>query len=294
MLYHSLRIIFLFGICLAAKSVFSQEVGSIKNEEATRKERQIFITWGYNRAYYNRSDVHFKGEGYDFTLKDARAEDIPEKFDASIYLNPTMFTIPQFNFRVGYYFRKNTAISMGWDHMKYHLVPTQLVTIDGFIDPDKYPFPGYSGEFHNDLILYKSSFMNYHHSDGFNFIRVALEQRLPFWSSANGNHVLAMNASVSLGTMMPWTDFTFFGEAHRNKLHFAGYGASLQAGFRYEIAKYFFLQIAAQVGWSNLTDIMLEDELPSRAHQKITFIERSWAIGGYIPIGKSKGVTSEN
>lgn len=271
----------------------TQETVVINTDENNGRQGQLFITWGYNRAYYNRSDVYFKGDGYDFVLKDARAEDIPEKFDASIYLNPTQFTVPQFNFRAGFYFKENTAISMGWDHMKYHLVPTQLVTIDGYIDPEKYPFPGYSGEFHNDLILYKPSFMNYHHSDGFNFIRVALEQRVPFWSSVSGNHVLAMNASVSLGTMMPWTDFTFFGEAHRNKPHFAGYGASVHAGFRYEIAKYFFLQIAAQVGWSNLTDIMLEDELASRANQKITFIERAWALGGYIPLWKSKDVASE-
>lgn len=258
------------------------------------KEHQFYVTWGYNRAYYNKSDVHFKGEGYDFTLHDVRAEDMREKFEADVYLNPLQFTVPQFNFRAGYYFKKNTAISMGWDHMKYHIIPTQLVKIDGYIDPDKYHLPEYTGDFHHDYILYKPSFMDYHHSDGFNFIRVALEQRVPFWESKNGNHVLAMNASVSAGAFLPWTDFTFFGVGHRNKPHFAGYGASLHAGFRYEFFRYFFMQVAAQVGWSNLTNVMLEDELPSRADQKISFIERSWALGGYIPIlrgSKSKKKT---
>ena len=252
------------------------------------KQHQLFVTWGYNRAYYNESDIHFKGEGFDFTLKNARAEDMPEEFSPEVYFNPGQFTVPQFNFRAGYYFGKNTAISMGWDHMKYHLIGTQLLKIDGHIDEEKYFNPVYTGNFNDEYILYNSSFMNYHHSDGFNFIRVALEQRIPFWQSANKNHVLAMNASASIGAFLPWTDFTFFGTQHRNKPHLAGYGASVHAGFRYEFFQYFFLQGTAQFGWSNLVDIMLEDHLPSRAEQKITFIERAWAIGGYIPLQRKR------
>lgn len=274
-------------ICLCISAQAQWNVSKCLENAASRKG-QIYVTWGYNRAYYNRSDIHFKGESYDFTLHDVRAEDIPEKFRPDVYFNPTQFTVPQFNFRIGYYIRKNTAISGGWDHMKYHIVPTQLVKIDGHIDEELFYDPTYTGDFHNDYILYKPSFMDYHHSDGFNFIRVALDQRQPFLQSKSGRHVLAVNASVSAGVFLPWTDFTFFGVNHRNKLHLAGFGASVHAGFRYEFFNYFFIQLMAQVGWSNLHDIMLEDDLPSRASQKISFIERSWALGGYIPIHRSK------
>ncbi len=283
-----LRVAFLFLFLSGSAISHAQENTSGFLTTGNSKKGQVFVTWGYNRAYYNKSDIHFKGDGYDFTLYGVDAEDIPEKFKADVYFNPKQFTVPQFNFRAGYYFRENTAISLGWDHMKYHIIPTQLVQIDGFIDPEKYGESRYTGTFDNDYFMYDPGFMNYHHSDGFNFIRVALEQRVPFYQSAKKNHVFAMNGSVSLGAMMPWTDFTFLGEHHRNKPHFAGYGASIHAGFRYEFFKYFFLQVAAQVGWSKLPDIMLEDHLPSRASQQITFIERTWALGGYIPIKKQK------
>lgn len=253
----------------------------------TSQKGHVYVTWGYNRAYYNRSDVHFKGEGFDFTLEKVRAEDMPEKFNANVYLNPTQFTVPQFNFRAGYYFRENTAVSLGWDHMKYHIVPTQKVRINGHIDEDLYTDSAYTGNFHHDEILYKPEFMDYHHSDGFNFVRIALEQRASFWKSRNGKHELALNGSVSAGIMMPWTDFTFFGQRYYNKLHLAGYALGAGIGVRYEFYKWFFVQINAQTGWANLTDIMLQDDLPSRASQKITFFERSWAIGGYIPLTRS-------
>jgi hypothetical protein len=252
------------------------------------RKGQVYVYWGYNRAYYNKSDVHYKGEHYDFTLHNARAEDMPEKFDPSVYFNLTQLTIPQFNFRAGYYLGRNTSISAGWDHMKYHLIPTQLVRISGRIDEEYYPIEGYSGNFDNEYILYKPLFMDYHHSDGFNYIRIGLEQRLPFWSSRNGKLTAAFFGGVSGGALMPWTDFTFFGERHRNKPHFAGYGVSMNSGFRLEFLNWFFIQMNAQAGWANLPDIMLEDELPSRASQKISFFERSWAVGGYIPLVKSK------
>ena len=177
--------------------------------------------------------------------------------------------------------------------MKYHLVPTQMVDIDGYISDEVSTMEEYAGEFHHNQILYKPGFMNYHHSDGFNYIRIALEQRIPFWNSVNEKFRLAANVSASAGTMMTWTDFTFFGEHHRNKPHFAGYGVSINMGIRAEFFHYVFLQLNAQSGWSNLTNIMLEDDLPSRASQKISFFERSISVGGYIPLAVFKKKETE-
>lgn len=270
-------------IALSVQKSNAQDPGDIFH-----KQNALFFTWGYNRAYYNKSDIHFKGDGYDFTLHNVRADDMPEKFDPAVYFNPTQLTVPQFNFRLGYYFKKNLAISIGWDHMKYRLTSTQLVEIDGYIDEEKYVNEEYTGTFAHNYILYTPRFMDYHHSDGFNFIRVALEKRMPFYTSKNTKFSAAFNGAFSLGAVMPWTDFTFFGTRHRNKPHFAGYGASVHTGVRFEILKHLFIQVNAQVGWTNLTDIMLEDHLPSRASQKISFIERSWALGCYIPWRKNK------
>lgn len=258
--------------------------------DAASKQGQLFLTWGYNRAFYKPSDIHFKGDGYDFTLLQVRAEDMPEKF-SKVYFDLSQFTVPQFQFRLGYYFSNNTAISAGWDHMKYHIIPVQLVNISGYIDSVKYADQAITGNFDNTPILYTGKFMDYHHSNGFNFIRVALEQRLPFWTGFNGKLTAAMNASASVGAMLPWTDFTFFGSRHLNKLHLSGYGASLSAAFRIEWFQHFFLQLSAQAGWCNMPDIMLEDNLPSRASQRITFLERSWSLGGYIPTFKKKDST---
>jgi len=243
----------------------------------------VYITWGYNRAYYGKSDVHLKGEHYDFVIHDARAEDMPEEFDPSVYFNFNQLTVPQFNFRLGYYFDENTSLSLGWDHMKYRLITTQLVRISGEIDPEYYDLPDFTGTFDRTPVIYQPRFMDYHHSDGFNYVRAGIERRLPLTSLWNGKLELVMVGGASAGVMLPWTDFTFFGVHHRNKLHLAGYAGSVNAGFRAEFLKWFFIQVNAQAGWANMPDIVLEDHLPSRASQQISFFERSWALGGYIP-----------
>lgn len=284
---------FIVVACLLSTVQFSaQETGTIAmHRYGTVRQGQVFVHWGYNRAFYQESDVHFEGEGYNFTLHDARANDMPEEWDASVYLNPTQFTVPQFNFRAGYYFRNNWAVSAGWDHMKYRLTSTQLVKINGYIDEEKYFDPEYTGTWNGDYILYTPRFMDYHHSDGFNFIRIGIDRRQPFWSTLDQKHELVFTGSLSAGAMMPWTDFTFLGERHRNWPHFAGFGASLNAGLRFEFFRWFFLQGNAQYGWSNLRDIILEEGAAARASQKIVFFERSFALGGYIPIVKQAKIS---
>ena len=273
-------------LVVLALPVWAQETAT-KNHA---RFKSFYFYWGYNRAYYNRSDIHFKGDGYDFTLERAWAEDMPEKFDPSVYFNPLQLTVPQFNFRIGYYLRPDLSISMGWDHMKYHLIPTQYIRINGFIDPTKYPLENHSGEFQHEYFLYNPGFMNYHHSDGFNFVRVGLEKRMPFWHSRNGKVSGALYGGPSIGFMLPWTDFTFFGENYRNKPHVSGFGASVNCGGRLEIGPHFFVQVNAQCGWTSLGDILLQWPDDARASQRIAFFERSWALGSYIGLGKRKKV----
>ncbi|MEN8929243.1 MAG: hypothetical protein ABF240_10270, partial [Flavobacteriales bacterium] len=45
------------------------------------RKGRIFASWGYNRSTYGRSDIQFKGDNYDFVIRDAKAQDRPSPFD---------------------------------------------------------------------------------------------------------------------------------------------------------------------------------------------------------------------
>lgn len=250
----------------------------------------VFITWGYNRASYNPSDIHFKGDDFDFTMYDVYARDMPEPFDSKVYFGITQLTIPQFNFRAGLFITDRSSVSIGWDHMKYRLIDWQRIVIDGYIDPDHYP--DYGGNFREAFTLLDPAFMKMEHSDGLNYIRIAYEYRLPVWHSNNGKTGFSLVGSACTGLAMPWTDWTFNGERYRNKPHIAGFGFSGVMAARFEFLNYLFVQFQMQHGWLNMPDIMIQDDASSTASQQIVFQERSWSLGGYIPLFR-KSFTSE-
>jgi len=99
-----------------------------------QRKGSFYVNWGYNRSYYRNTDIEFKGKGFDFTMEDVSAHDLPEEFSAKIYLNPLKFTIPQFDFRIGYFINEKYSVSLGWDHMKYRITETQSVRLSGTID----------------------------------------------------------------------------------------------------------------------------------------------------------------
>ena len=264
--------------------LFLPLLGVSQEGESKNKEHRFYITWGYNRAFYEESDIHFKGDGFDFTLYDVQAQDLPEPFDTKVYLNPTKLTIPQFDFRIGYYLNEKTAISGGWDHMKYRIIPYQRAMIDGYMSGEE--FGHYEGEYNEEYIQIRPDLMQYEHSDGFNFVRIGLEHYEPVWQSKNQKFKGVWYGGISAGLMFPWTDFHFVGNYYRNWIHLSGWGVSALMGGRFEIGKYFFLQGQAQYGCTSMGDIIIQNDADSRASQNIVFFERSWMLGGYVPIGK--------
>jgi hypothetical protein len=98
-----------------------------------KKEQCSFF--GDGTEQFSKSDIHFKGNGYDFVLHNVVAHDRPSDLSWD-YINPKEVSIPQFNFRYGYFIKDNLAIVIAQDHMKYVMDQNQTVDITGNIsDP---------------------------------------------------------------------------------------------------------------------------------------------------------------
>ena len=95
-----------------------------KNVNQNPNNSRMYFYWGWNSGHFTKSNIRFKGPDYDFTLKKSIAKDRQTKFSTK-YFNPAHITIPQYNFRVGYYIRENWDFSFGIDHMKYVLQNNQ-------------------------------------------------------------------------------------------------------------------------------------------------------------------------
>ena len=131
----------------------------------------LFGYWGYNRSGYSNSNIRFTGPGYDFTIKNAIARDNPEKF-SGVYFNPSKITIPQFNARIGYYFKDHWALSFGYDHMKYVLADGNHVFLSGELDPGVHNV--WEGTYNAEPVVTDRKNFHYENSDGLNYLRFEL------------------------------------------------------------------------------------------------------------------------
>jgi hypothetical protein len=260
---------------LLAKTSESQDIKPKRN-------LKLYFHWGYNRAVYHTSDIHYSGgKEFDFTLDNVVAADAPDKFNSSYY-NPLKFTIPQFNFRAGVVIDDRWSISGGWDHLKYRLRGGQTVKISGYIGENS--GGSYAGNYENQDIPLDFQFLRMEHTDGLNFIHVNLDRHFTLFRTRNDLVKGEILVGVGTGPVCPWTDTRLFDTFYRNpSIHFAGWGASINATPRFTFGKYFFTEFMVRAGYIDLWDIMIERNR-SKAQQKIGYFERNITAGFIFPL----------
>lgn len=274
----------LFGYSQEVKEVF--ETGYTYN----KNKGKLYFYWGGNRAKYSKSDIHFKGDQYDFTLSDVNAQDKPKGWHID-YINPTRMTIPQTNFRLGYYIHDNYEVSFGVDHMKYVVIRPQNVRIDGHINFDGSDGGDvtYNGNYDNDIINLVDTkdangdplFFEFEHTDGLNYINIEIARvddigQLFKWNPDKIQ--LNILEGIGIGGLYPKTNATIIGKPRNDEFHWSGYGISAKAGLNLTFFKHFKVQSELKGGFINMPWIKTTSDGDS-AKQKFWFIQHNITVG---------------
>ena len=274
-----------------------REVYKPETRDLYQRKGTMFIYWGYNRSAYSHSDMKFSGDGYNFNITDIRATDGPTEF-SSVYYKPTTFTIPQFNYRIGYFIDDHNFISFGHDHMKY-TIAKQTTKLTGTITKGENigtynnaeVMVGEDCESYNpgpSIIdnLPKGFVSNFEHCDGLNDFSIDGGRLEQLWISKNHKLVLAAMGSVGLGMVIPDTDADILGQPPKHDMeegkkayHLAGYSVSASLGLQFDFYKHFFVQARVKGGYINLPDINTTI-YGGKASQSFQFIERM-VVAGY-------------
>lgn len=244
----------------------------------------LFFYWGYNRSFYTKSDINFRGNGYDFTMANARAHDNPVKLSWD-YLNPKSLTVPQFNVRIGYYFKNNWALSFGYDHLKYIFADQNQVQLSGYIEPGLDNESNLSGDYSNvDYTTDRTKF-HYENSDGLNYLRFELTRSQQWYKTKSGWFGFTTNISVSTGALLSYNDFRFAGQNDMRTISMSGYGLSAHLGLRFEFFQHVFLQANYGGGFMHQVNVKTRpNDATARAKQLFGFMEMNAVIGALFYI----------
>jgi hypothetical protein len=232
-----------------------------------KKKGTFYFSWGYTRAWFSKSTIHFvdrsnnyhdatgRINNYDFTIYDAKAHD---RSDFNKIGDVVNLTVPQFAYRVGYYFNNKADIGIegNFDHTKYIVTDYQRVHIKG----------QFNGEYvDKDTILDPSNFLHFEHSDGANFLCFNFVKRWKFYSP-NKYFNIGWVVKPGMGMVIPRTDVTLFGERLNNDFHIAGYICALESGFRAEFLKRGFFEFVAKGSYANYMQVLVLGKGNGRAN----------------------------
>ncbi|MGZ5188675.1 MAG: hypothetical protein ACXWB5_04480 [Kaistella sp.] len=237
------------------------------------KKGQLFIFWGWNRAGFTNSDIHFKGNGYDFTLENVVAHDRPSELDWA-YVDPGRMSTPQFNFRLGYFIKDNLALVVGTDHMKYVMDQDQTVMFNGNISDPVYAAMVQNGE----VDLRDSNFLTFEHTDGLNYVNAGLEQYQSLLSREKIDMIWSYGAGA--GVLFPKSNVKLFGNERSDRFHVAGFGLDARANINVIFWKHWMARVEGKIGYINMPDIKTTlNNKPDKASQDFFFGQVNFGIG---------------
>ncbi|MBL7965250.1 MAG: hypothetical protein JNM31_15550 [Flavobacteriales bacterium] len=245
---------------------------------------RMFIYWGYNRARFSNSTIHFTGDGLDLWLHDVSASDRPIPYSSATYLDLRQVWLPQYNYRAGWYFHDRWSLSLGLDHMKYVMNDGQTVMAEGTVMESRSANHAMHDE-QRELTL-TDDVLTYEHTDGLNLLSVDLDHFWPLVGQASDRFSLLAFAGAGAGPVIPRSDVRLFGEGLNNVFHVAGYGLSAKMGVHMGLFRHFFLRSDLRGGYIDMPDVLTTGQGNDRASQHFTFTQWAWYFGGTIPLGK--------
>lgn len=265
--------------------VFSQNQQNAQQNDRTGK---LYFFWGWNWDWYSKSNIHFDGADYDFTLDKVVAKDRQSEFDADTYINPTNATIPQYNFRIGYFIKNNYTISLGIDHMKYVMVQNQVVKISGDIEISG---TEYDGTYADENIVLTDDFLQFEHTDGLNYINIDGRRFDEIWSYEKVR--INLTEGLGLGMIYPKTNATLLNFDRHDEFHVAGFGLNGVIALNISFFEWLFVQSEFKAGYINMPDIRTTSSTADKANQSIFFYQLNVVLGATINTQRKKSIPDD-
>ncbi len=272
------KIFTLFVFIFIGNYIFGQDIDKVsvidsESKKTFTEKGTMFFFWGWNRAGYTKSDIHFTGNGYDFTLHDIVAHDRPSALSWD-YVDPKAWSKPQFNLRLGYFIKDNLAIVFATDHMKYVMDQDQTADFSGKITDPVYATMVQNGK----VNLTDEKFLTFEHTDGLNYVNVGVEK---YKSLLNNEKVdILWSYGGGAGVMFPKSNVKLFGNERSDRFHVAGFGLDARTNINFIFWERWMARVEGKVGYINMPDVKTTlNNKPDKASHDFFFGQINFGIG---------------
>jgi hypothetical protein len=245
-----------------------------QNTDYAGKKGQLYFSWGYNKEWYTQSNIHVRQEalGNDYTFRNVIGKDKPGWNEKSVFKQP--ITIPQYSYRLGYWFNDDWAFEINFDHTKFQVEQQQLLHLQGkmnFLPVDTY------------LINRGNLLWQLNNGANFFLFNIVRRYQVPRMQYKNFNVSLLMKAGI--GFVYPHVENTIFGNSNDKGFQFGGWDIGVEAALRFTFFKYAYLEYCNKAVYARYTNLKIYE---GRSKQAFGCYEMLANIGVNIPIVKQK------
>ncbi|MES2702185.1 MAG: hypothetical protein V4649_06075 [Bacteroidota bacterium] len=227
--------------------------GAVAHAQEPKKHKcrngSFYASWGYNTEWYTRSDVYVDqpslGNKYKLVKVDAH-----DKRGWDDKLLQTEITIPQYNYRLGYYFNdaQDMAIEINFDHTKYIITDGQNVRVQGMVGDAQV----------DELVAFtKANGFYYYLNNGANFLLFNFVKRYGLYNTHSNNLRVDLTGKAGVGPVIPHVENSFFGKANDPHFQIGGWNAGLETALRVTVMRYAFIEFAQKIDYARYSNLKI-------------------------------------
>lgn len=252
----------------------AQDAVPVKKDKKHRTG-SIYGSWGYNTEWYTRSTVHVQQNsiGDNYELIHVKAKDHRGWDEGLLH---KAFTIPQYNYRLGYYFneKQDLAIELNFDHTKYIIADGQDVHLRGT----------HNGVHTDETINFsQQNGFYYYLNNGANFFLFNIVKRIGLYQAKSRNLLVDLTGKAGVGPVIPHVQNSFFGHTNQQGFQLGGWNTGLETALRVTFMRYAFLEFSQKVDYARYSNLKVYN---GTAHQNFGTYELILSIGAVIPTTK--------
>lgn len=209
----------------------------------------MYISWGYNTEWYTNSTVHVKQDaiGSNYNLLHAKAND-HRGWDKNLLHQ--QLSIPQYNWRIGYYFNdsKDLGVELNFDHTKYIITEDQNIRVKGTLN---------FAHIDSTILFNQANGFFYYLNNGANFLLFNLVKRQPLYHTNDNYLGIDLVCKAGIGPVVPHVQNSFFGHPNQQHFQLGGWNAGLETALRVTILRYGFLEFSQKVDYARYSGLKI-------------------------------------
>jgi hypothetical protein len=243
-------------------------------EKKPPRKGEFYFSWGYNTEWYTRSNIHVNQPelNNDYAWTNIRAHDHKGWDDGLLHI---ALTIPQYNYRIGYFFDrvKGLGFELNFDHTKYIFTDGQDARLKGKLD---------GRQVDTTIKFLNSNGFYYYLNNGANFFLFNFVKRWKAIQTKDGNFKLDIVGKAGIGPVVPHVQNSFFNQPNKQHFQIGGWNVGVEGAVRATFFKYAYLEYCNKLDFAHYFGLRI---YKGTAHQAFGTYEMIANIGATFPMG---------